>query len=166
MAGFEMDWVAAGLLLFGLIGILRARQWMQLAFLFFSVLLVLACFFVRLGAPWVGLTHLIIYVGGVLILQLFGMMITHRSLGVQPVRLNRSWFGLAVSVSLLVAGWHAVDQADSVWSYSSRVVNYSLDSAGQLFLGSWLVLFELLSVFLLFALMGAAYIVRQSTSDR
>jgi NADH-quinone oxidoreductase subunit J len=166
MVVFALDWIAVGFLFFGLIGFLRVKQWMQIAFLFFAVLMVLACFFVRLSAPWVGLTHLIIYVGGVLILQLFGMMITHRSLGVQPVRLQSSWFGLVVSLALLLFGWHAVDQADFSWISNTKDVNYSLDSAGQLILGSWLVIFELLSLFLLFALIGAVFVVRQITNER
>lgn len=161
MISLVLDWLIIATLCWITTSTFVVRKWMRLAFLFFSTLLLLACYYIRLGAPWVGLTHLVIYVGGVLILQLFGMMITQRFMGMQRVSLSKPWVALLASGFLIHLGWLSLSRTNLLKENLFMVQSIDMFVLGRLILGPWLIVFELLSVFLLLSLVGAAFVVRK-----
>ncbi len=128
-----------------------------LLFTFFGV----AVLYVYLGADFLAATQMVIYVGGILILLLFGVMLTHKlyELKLQSETIQ-FWPALALvaAVFLIIVGamvratWHTV---------TAKPLNPTTAQIGELFMKDYILPFELASIFLLIALIGAAMIVRR-----
>jgi len=128
----------------------------SLLFTFFGV----AGLYVLLGADFLAATQLLIYVGGILVLLLFGVMLTHKiydlDLKAETTQLAP---GLIVAVGLFVI--LAATAVRTQWTAVPRLPAPTTGEIGRLFLGEYLLPFEAASVLLLVALMGAAMIVRR-----
>ena len=132
----------------------------------FSLLVTLfgvAGLYVLLGADFIGIVQVIVYIGGILILIIFGVMMTQRAkllpLSVQlPGRLFSGLLSVIILAVLIMAAKR------SLWPAAASLANPEPTSAaiGGLLLGKYLVAFELASVLLLVALVGAVLIVRRS----
>jgi NADH:ubiquinone oxidoreductase subunit 6 (subunit J) len=132
----------------------------SLLFTFFGV----AIIYIYLGADFLAATQVLIYVGGILVLLLFGVMLTHR---LYNLNLKTETFQLipgllisfAVFVSLALAatqtGWHSV---------GDKPLTPTTDTIGTLFLSDYLLPFEIASILLLVALIGAAMLVRRRSN--
>jgi NADH-quinone oxidoreductase subunit J len=117
------------------------------------------------GADFLGVTQIVVYVGGVIVLLAFGVLLTGRtvlSLGGREVR-NR-WLGLGAG-ALLFFGLLAAIQATSQFKHGeSEVSEGTTTGIGELLLGDYIIGFEFASILLLVALVGAAYLVRRTPS--
>ena len=132
----------------------------------FSLLVTLfgvAGLYVILGADFIGIVQIIVYIGGILVLIIFGVMMTQRAkllpLSVQlPGRLFSGLLSVIILVVLVMAAKR------SLWPAAASLGNPEPTSAaiGGLLLGKYLAAFELASVLLLVALVGAVLIVRRS----
>jgi NADH-quinone oxidoreductase subunit J len=123
--------------------------------------------FLVLAAEFVAWVQVLIYVGAVVVLLLFALMLTRAPTGPQPDLTVRRWapaafVGLLVAVLLgatLVAGFQDVridlDQA----------VVGSAEVTGETVFRRWVLPFEVLSVLLLAALVGAIVLSRLRGSD-
>jgi NADH:ubiquinone oxidoreductase subunit 6 (subunit J) len=114
-----------------------------------------ACFLV-LTAELVAWVQVLIYVGAVVVLLLFAVMLTRAPIGAVPDLDRNRWpgavvgglFGVGLAVLLADAfGWRAIDM--------TRVDVGTPQSLGSEIFASWVLPFELLSVLLLAALIGA-----------
>ena len=127
-----------------------------LLFTFFGV----AGLYVLLGADFLAAAQLLVYVGGILVLLLFGVMLTHKiydlDLKTETTQLAP---GLIVAVGLFVI--LAATAVRTEWMGVPRPPAPTTGEIGRLFLGQYLLPFEAASVLLLVALMGAAMIVRR-----
>ena len=130
-----------------------------LLFTFFGV----AGLYVLLGADFLAATQLLIYVGGILVLLLFGVMLTHKiySLDLRS-ELGSPWDWVAPAS--VAAGLFVILSATALktqWAGAQRPPAPTTSDIGRLFLGKFLLPFEAASVLLLVALVGAAMIVRR-----
>jgi len=128
-----------------------------LLFTFFGVAIV----YVFLGADFLAATQVLIYVGGILILLLFGVMLTHRlynlNLKTETVQLIPGMLiATGVFTSLALAAtqtrWNLVPE---------KSMEPTTEAIGKLFMGEYLLPFETASILLLVALIGAAMLVRR-----
>ena len=132
----------------------------------FSLLVTLfgvAGLYVLLGADFIGVVQVIVYIGGILVLIIFGVMMTQRGkLLPLSVQLPGRFFGGLLSSIILVALILAASR--SKWPAAASLGEPEPTSAaiGDLLLGKYLVAFEVVSVLLLVALVGAVLIVRRS----
>jgi NADH:ubiquinone oxidoreductase subunit 6 (subunit J) len=127
-----------------------------LLFTFFGV----AGLYVLLGADFLAAVQLLVYVGGILVLLLFGVMLTHR---VHDLDLRGGATQL-VPGAIVAGGLFVILAATAVrtqWGQSARPPAPTTADIGRLFLGEYLLPFEAASVLLLVALVGAAMIVRR-----
>ena len=120
-----------------------------------------------LGADFLAMTQIIVYVGGILILIVFGVLLTGRAksqLGLaKPVgRLGAALAGLMLFAALSIAIVRSslstgvkLDQLPDPQSTTAQLGRAFLDPDQYLFP------FEFVSVFLLASLIGAAYLVRR-----
>jgi len=116
---------------------------------------------VYLGADFLAATQLVIYVGGILILLLFGVMLTHKLYDLDlKTETYQFWPGLLVmaAVFLTLAG---VISRTSWWSGGERPPTPTTAAIGELFMKDYILPFEVASLFLLVALIGAAMLVRR-----
>jgi len=131
-----------------------------LLFTFFGV----AGLYVLLGADFLAATQLLIYVGGILVLLLFGVMLTHRIYDLD-LRSEVTQFvpGLIVAVGLFAILY--LTAVRTQWAVGQGKPPAPTTAAiGELFLSKYLLPFEAASILLLVALIGAAMIVRRSAS--
>jgi NADH-quinone oxidoreductase subunit J len=128
-----------------------------LLFTFFGV----AGLYVLLGADFLAATQLLIYVGGILVLLLFGVMLTHKLYDLD-LRSEVTQFlpGVFIAVGLFVV--LTVTALRTRWAVGTgRPPAATTAEIGQLFMGPYLLPFEAASILLLVALIGAAMIVRR-----
>jgi NADH-quinone oxidoreductase subunit J len=128
-----------------------------LLFTFFGV----AGLYVLLGADFLAATQLLIYVGGILVLLLFGVMLTHKLYDLDlKSEVTQFLPGLFIAIGLF--GILTVTAVRTPWAAGAgRPPGPTTREIGQLFMGPYLLPFEAASVLLLVALMGAAMIVRR-----
>jgi NADH-quinone oxidoreductase subunit J len=127
-----------------------------LLFTFFGV----AGLYVLLGADFLAAAQLLIYVGGIMVLLLFGVMLTHRLTDLD-LRSETTQMvpGLIVGVGLFTIV--AAVAFKTQWPEAVRPLGPTTSDIGRMFLGEYLLAFEAASVLLLVALVGAAMIVRR-----
>ena len=128
-----------------------------LLFTFFGV----AGIYVMLGADFVAIVQLIVYVGGILILLLFGVMLTNKIVNVDiktdtihalPASIVVGLFTGAIGAVVLNTSWKVVETPDPVPATAS---------IGSMLINEYALIFELLGILLLIALIGAASMARR-----
>lgn len=140
-----------------------ARNIINAAFALFFTLLGMAVFFVMLGADFLAITQIVVYVGGILVLLLFGVMLTRRAVEKDSFDKPTTYIGGAIAGVLLFVSLMIII-VKTQWINSGAAL-YEPTSApiGLLLLSKYLLPFEVASITLLIALIGAAYIVRRKS---
>ena len=121
--------------------------------------------YVFLGADFVAAVQLLIYVGGILILILFAVMLTHRITDVEIT--NRAAGRIPALIVTGVFIYLLIQTVrETPWVKAKEIV-YQPTTAiiGDLFLDSYLLPFELASLVLLAALIGAVVISRKEIKE-
>ena len=133
----------------------------SLLFTFFGV----AGLYVLLNADFLAITQLLIYVGGILILLLFGVMLTSKVVDVQMKTGTLQTFPAVVLVGGLagvlcsvfyLTGWR-ISEAPELKSTARTL--------GEMLMTSYVLPFEVASIILLVALVGAAMIARKERAS-
>ncbi len=127
-----------------------------LLFTFFGV----AGLYLLLGADFLAAAQLLVYVGGILVLLLFGVMLTHK---IYDLDLKAGTSQLASGV-IVAVGLFVILTATALrtgWATQTRPPAPTTNAIGRLFMGQYLLPFEVASLLLLVALVGAAMIVRR-----
>lgn len=145
--------------------IVRAAVW-----LLFTLIGVSLTYFL-LGAEFLGAAQLIVYVGGTLVLVVFGIMLTAqgplRALKTRPAEwavggvLGAALFGLIVAVALGVhrpAAGSTVGPSPTTGTIGLAFLGVTEPNPGSSV--AYLLPFEIVSVHLLVVLVGAAYLAR------
>jgi len=128
-----------------------------LLFTFFGV----AGLYVFLSADFLAGVQLLIYVGGILVLLLFGLMLTNRitTVKISQGRVNRFVGGLASLGIFLIIGYVMLT---SHWNVVNKPpAEDTIEAIGTALMTNWLLPFEVASLLLLAALMGAAMMARR-----
>lgn len=124
-----------------------------------------AVLYLFLEAEFLAVTQLLVYVGAVLTLIIFGVMLTARIADPTVRRWNRqapaaflltAGVGGALARAYLRAPWPAREMAQPP---------VSLQTLGRTIVGDYLLPFELLSLLLLGALVGALFIARRDSNS-
>ena len=156
--------VLATLILVGAVRVVASRDLVR-AVLWLGVVLVLtAVMFLMLGAPFLAGIQLLLYTGGVITLMLFGVMLTrrHQEIGVD-IDSSRRLPAAVGSAALFIAMASAIFRTDlPAWSSSAPVPAIEI---GRAFLTDHLVAFEVLSILLLAAMIGAIVLGRRHDFD-
>ena len=141
--------------------VVTVRNIVYSAFSLLFTLFGIAGLYALLAADFIAIVQLIVYVGGILILIIFGVMLTNKITNVQiktgvfqilPATIGVGIFGGFLLAVLLNTKW----------------VNQNINDAppttfqlGTLLMNEWVIVFELLGIVLLIALLGAASIARK-----
>ena len=127
-------------------------------------LLAVAGLYLWLGADFLGVTQLLIYVGGILVMILFAILFTTR---IAQVRVSNASIGRlpAVLVSLVVVAGLAYVGATTRFALTEAVAAPTTARLGDGFLREYLLPFELASLVLLMALVGAMVIARRAVKE-
>ena len=136
----------------------------SLLFTFFGV----AGFYVLLSADFLAVTQLLIYVGGILVLLLFGVMLTNRVVDVEVKTGTLQTVPASIIVALMAGALCGVFSITD-WKivHTEPQLATTANSLGEMFMTTYVLPFEVASIVLLVALLGAAMIARrEKTSER
>lgn len=168
-------WFFAALAVVPAIIMLVSKNIVRMALWLLATLGSFAGLYVLLGADFLAVTQVMLYVGGILILILFGIMLTKRdSLNNNLAMPNMlvlvaliAFLVIAVALMQMVAHtpWQGVNQVVATGSGVLKPVLPSTHNIGYLLLSDFLLPFEMASVLLLAALAGAAYIIRRRNNQ-
>ena len=131
------------------------------AFSLMGTFMGVAGLYVFLAADFVAVIQVLIYVGGILVLMIFAVMLTHRiadvrvsnrSVGRLPSLIIIGFVGVVMASAALGANWKAVAPG------TPQPTTYAI---GNGFLNEYILPFELASVVLLAALIGAVVLSRK-----
>jgi NAD(P)H-quinone oxidoreductase subunit 6 len=124
-------------------------------------LLAVAGLYLWLGADFLGVTQLLIYVGGILVMILFAVLFTSR---IGQVRVSNPAVSrtLAAIVATAVASGLAYVGIATPWRLTEAVAAPTTARLGDGFLREYLLPFELAGLVLLLALVGAMVLARRS----
>ena len=134
------------------------RAAFALLFAFFGV----AGIYIFLLADFIAITQLLIYVGGIMVLILFGVMLTSHQINVDaktgtiqtlPAILIAAGVGFGLVWVFWITDWKTNPVLPVVETTAAKI--------GELLLTAYLLPFEVASVVLLVALIGAAMIARR-----
>jgi NADH-quinone oxidoreductase subunit J len=128
----------------------------------FIVLFGVAGFFVLLHADFIAVTQIMIYIGGILVLLIFGVMLTTKITDVKLKTKNINTITSAIFVVVITAILIFI-MLTTNWRVT-EVVKYdeTVDKIGVLLLTEYLLPFEIASIILLIALIGAAMYARKT----
>ena len=150
--------VAAGL------GVVLSTNVLHSALALMGTLLGVAAMFVLLGADFVGVVQLLVYVGGILVLTLFAVMLTSRV----DVRVSNRSVGTLPALVVVLAVLTTMVRAilATVWVAGEPAApKPTVYGIGNAFLGGYVLPFEIASLVLLVALIGAVVVSRKEVKE-
>lgn len=172
---FALLAVTSALLVIGLKNTARAL------FLFFVTLFAMAGLFLFALADFVAITQILVYVGGVLILMIFAFMLSNKELLKDLQYTSGKFIGtphiqsivlVAVFLSVMIYGIFEWQQHTPDWITQNvkagQVISPTDNNINQLgvkFMTHYVLPFEVISIFLLMALIGASHLSRKEDNS-
>lgn len=137
------------------------RSALGLALCLFGV----AALYLFMEAEFLAAAQLLVYVGAILTLIVFGVMLTARIADPNRARWNSQAKWAALAVTILGTGLISAI-LETPWAVSSqKEAPISLPVLGRSLISSYLLPFELLSLLLVGALVGAVFIARKEKEE-
>ncbi|MFC8504936.1 NADH-quinone oxidoreductase subunit J [Streptomyces sp. NPDC057411] len=123
--------------------------------------------YLLLTAEFIAWVQVLIYVGSVVVLLLFGLMLTRAPIGRSPDSdSGNRWVALGVALAAAAAlVWVVVDAFRTTWIDLDGPVQGSTKVSGEILFRHWVLPFEALSVLLLAALVGAIVLSKRKSAD-
>ncbi|KAF0152548.1 MAG: NADH dehydrogenase subunit J [Ignavibacteria bacterium] len=128
-----------------------------LLFTFFGV----AGIYVLLAADFIAVVQIMVYVGGILILLLFGVMLTNKITNVDIKSGTANLLSASLLTGVLMGALVSV-MIFTDWKVEpAEIQTTTIKTLGTMLLTDYVLFFELLGILLLIALIGAASIARR-----
>lgn len=147
--------------------VLVTRNILYAAFSLLMSFLGLAGLFVLAGADFVAVTQVMVYIGGILVLLIFGIMLTRPMASGETENHPVSWWGIVSALLFfcflllyLMNAHFALDGSEVKEPVSG------VRPLGLLLLTEYVSLFEIIGVLLLVALVGSAYVARYQVKSK
>lgn len=136
------------------------------AFALMFTFLGVAGLYVLLMADFIAVAQIMVYVGGILVLMIFGVMLTHRATNVD-IRTGTFQTLPAIAVVGVFLGTLIVLMTRAQWSTSDAAPTMAgtTTEIGELLLTTFVMPFEVSGLLLLVAIMGAAMIARRGEGE-
>ncbi|CAM5421415.1 NADH dehydrogenase [Streptomyces tanashiensis] len=166
--GVEIAFVLVGIATLGAALVtVTTRQLVHAALWLVVALGGLAVEYLLLTAEFIAWVQVLIYVGSVVVLLLFGLMLTKAPIGRSPdADSGNRPVALAVAVAAAAAlVWVVVDAFRTTWIDLDGPAQGSTSVTGEFLFQHWVLPFEALSVLLLAALVGAIVLSRKKKED-
>ncbi len=151
--------LAAGVLVVSSPKVLHSALWLIVSLFGIAIL------FALLQANFFAVIQVIVYIGAIAILIIFGVMLTHRVMHETGSQLTRFWWGAAlaslgvfVGLIVMLSGWKAT--GITLPEMTSSSATQAIVQLGQALVSpnAYVLPFEAASVLLVVAMIGAIYI--------
>lgn len=165
MTGHDVVFVLVGLLTAGAAVLTVTSKNLMHAALYLAVTLGgIGGVFLVLAADFLALVQLLVYVGAVAVLFLFGLMLTRAPIGREALDGENRGLAIAVSGGLFVVLSTLIIGAFAGES-TAQVTGPRIEDLGIAIFAEWVLPFEVLSMLLLAALIGAIVLARRESGE-
>ena len=157
-----MFFVFASVIALAAIGVVTARNVIHAALYLVATLVGAACIYVLMFAEFVAWAQVLVYVGAIVVLMLFGLMLTRAPIGKHGHYDNdQKWLAVLVAAAVFgVTAWVLIDAFAGAELVMDRTEATKVRAVGESIFSDYVLPFELVSVLLLAALVGAVVIAR------
>ncbi len=138
-------------------GVMVSRNLLHAVLFLILTFVGIAGFFVLLSADFIAMAQVIIYVGAISVLILFAVLLTPRA-GRNNGETRFALPGILLAVCLAAVFLFVVH--DTAWSTTDTAPALGADQLGEALLTTWVLPFEIASVLLTAALVGAIMLAR------
>jgi NADH-quinone oxidoreductase subunit J len=126
------------------------------------VLTAVAGTYVILGAEFAAVTQVLVYLGAIMVLLLFGVMLTRAKIGNEDdLDHDQRWIGALVAAGMLAVMSYSIWEAFGSTTLPADQVPQTTQQVADEIFSTYIVPFEALSVLLLAALIGAVVVARR-----
>jgi NADH-quinone oxidoreductase subunit J len=157
----------AAVMIAAAVAVVTSRNVVRAALALIVVFGGVAAQFVVLAAEFVAVTQVLVYIGAIMVLMLFGIMLTRARIGREGDMTNTHW-PVGVLTALLLAGVMGYALVDAYGDDPlpaerevATVAGSNTATVGDSIFSQYLIPFEVISVLLLAALVGAIVIARK-----
>lgn len=150
-------WALAALTLVAAGGVAVSRNLFHAVLFLILTFIGVAGFFALLSAPFLAVAQVVIYVGAISVLLLFAILLTPRA-GRDNGETSMLLPGVLLAVCLAAVFLFVI--YDTTWAVRADNPRITANDLGAALLSTWVVPFELASVLLTAALVGAIMLVR------
>ena len=153
--------IIALMMVVGAVRVVTTRNIVHAALYLVLVLAGVAAQYILLAAEFVAITQVLVYIGAVVVLFLFGIMLTRAPMGKMDDTDNEQRLvGLAIAVVLLGVMGYVLWKAFGKKQFEDLAVQTTAQVGNSIF-QQYLMPFEVVSVVLLAALLGAIVLARR-----
>ena len=146
------------------VGVVTSKNILYSALLLIACLFVIAGFYVLLEAPFLAAVQVLIYVGAIAVLIIFAVMLTENLMRKQRAWNEQWWVALLVALALAAVLLYVVVTAQ--WQLSAAATpGDAIAALGHSLMSTYVLPFEVASVLLLMALIGAIIIAREERKE-
>ena len=159
MADFVF-WIVVGLTIGSAMLVVLSKKLVYSAYALLFTLFGVTGLYVFLWADFIAGIQILVYVGGILVLVIFGIMLTNK---IKSVRISHKSMqqGVGGAVALWLFIFLSLALSKAPWAISAAVEpSGTVRGIGILLLTDYLLPFEIISLLLLGALIGAAVLLR------
>jgi NADH-quinone oxidoreductase subunit J len=158
-------YIIAALMLYGALRVVTTKNVVHGALWLVVVLGGVAAQYILAAAEFVAVSQIMVYIGAVMVLFLFGIMLTRATIGEEGELNNHGW-AIGIPVALLLFGmfaWVVIDQYqdDVIADLSGERIASTTERISDGYLGDYLVPLIALSFVLLAAAIGSIVLARK-----
>lgn len=165
MTGLDVIFILLALLTGGAaILTVISRNLVHAALFLATTLAGIGAIFILMRADFVGLVQIVVYVGAITVLFLFGLMLTRAPIGREALDSRSQPMALAVSATLFVVLTTLIVLAFGDVA-STEPTGVPITELGTAIFSEWVFPFELVSMLLLAALVGAVMLARRDSGE-
>ena len=139
--------------------VITRRNPVHSAIFLIMTLLSVGLLFLQLQAEFMAAVQIIVYIGGIMVLFLFVIMLVSVDVTVRQVRFNRQWIiGGAASVAMLILFGGAILKGKDAFRLPDsppEAAQITVEQIGQSLFQNYMLPFEIASLLLLVAMVGA-----------
>ena len=148
------------------VGVVTSRNIFYSALMLVACLFLVAGFYVLLEAPFLAAVQVLVYVGAIAVLIIFAVMLTERIMSRKARAWNEQWW-VALLVAICLAAVLVYVVTTAVWRVSEAApLADPITALGQTLMNTYVLPFEVASILLLMALIGAIIISREEKEEK
>ncbi len=153
--------IVAALTLFAGLLVVTVRNVVHAALALVGAFFGVAAIYLLLEAEFLAVVQVLIYIGAIAVLILFAIMLTRGLMQSQETGVNKQWAAAAIIAGLLFLGMSLI-AIRGPWMVGTQPITTDLvPQLGTLLVTSYVLPFEVISLLLLGALVGALVIARE-----
>ena len=155
--------LTAALVLGSALMVVTTRNLIHAALWLIAALFGVAVLYVLLSAGFLAVVQVVVYIGAIAVLFIFAVMLTRREMREKGPQLNKSWwFAALISLFTFAALFFMLSNWEGFWRLAAEIPS-DVDTLGALGIAlvspdAFVLPFEVASVLLLAALIGAVYV--------